>query len=67
MIRFITRWQDRRLKKWCLRQAMKAHSNMPIQVATECYGWLTDQQPFDIQKALKKHQDTVNEIVNRGF
>lgn len=68
----IENWRDRRLKKWCLKQAIKIHDieKDVIKSATIFYEWLKGQQhnePFDIQKALIKHKGTIEEKVIQGF
>lgn len=42
MKRYIQRWRDRQLKKWCLQQAIKIHDfdEDVIKAATMFHNWL---------------------------
>lgn len=71
MRKILKRWRDRRLRKWCIVQAINIHRKGEFLsgIADDIYKWIksdgSDDQPFNFQKVLREQSDTIADLIAR--
>lgn len=70
MKKFIQCWCDRRLKKWCIKNARRHDYALTDLVGPKLlYDWITSNErskPFDFLTMLQQHSDEIIAILQRS-